>query len=129
MSLVLMNSQEGDNHTLQLNLPAREANVFDVLPQSLSADKYYVPLSTNFAAIDALTKDSALQYCVTNIHPVKGVEVVRKIASLYPSKQLILVFVVPESIALTFAKQPILTTKSEEPKNLPSVRQYVAGLP
>lgn len=40
-----------------------------------------------------------------------------------------LLFVVPESIANKFRKQQILTTTGQTPAMLPSVRQFVAGLP
>ena len=33
---------------------------------------YYVPLSRDFPAIDALTKKRALQYSVTDDHPIKA---------------------------------------------------------
>jgi hypothetical protein len=113
---------------LELPLPLRDIEVFDMVPENLSEDKYYVPLSANFAAIDALTKDAALQYSITDTHPVnlKGVQVVAKLASLFPSDTLVLLFIVPESIAAGFSKQPILTSEAQ---TMPAVRQFVVGLP
>jgi hypothetical protein len=35
---------------------------------------YYVPLSRDFPAVDALTKERALQYSVTDNHPIKGIQ-------------------------------------------------------
>jgi hypothetical protein len=124
-----MHCSSGDNHIWELQLPQRQVEAFDLVPQALSGDKYYVPLATNFAAIDALTMDTGLQYCVTPIHPVKGVQVVKKLASLYPHKKLPLLFIVPESIAAEFKKQPILNADGQASKNPPCVLQSVAGLP
>ena len=90
---------------------------------------YYVPLATNFLAINALTTDVGLRCCVTPIHPIKGVQAIRYIANLYPDCKLPLLFVVPESIAAKFKKQPILTDQGEVPMHLPRVLQSVAGLP
>jgi len=119
----------GDNKKLELNLPLGHFEVFDAIPETLSDDTYYVPLSTNFAAIDALTKKAALQYSVAPIHPIKGVRVVENVASLFPSCTLDFVFIVPMSIAAGFLKQQILTSKGAVPQNMPLVRQWVVGLP
>jgi len=129
LNLLLTDSPSGDNNHLELSLRLRDVEVFDSMPENLSEDKYYVPLSANFAAIDGLTKDAALQYTITDVHPVKGVNVVEKLASLFPSNTLTLLFVVPESIADGFPKQPIVTTKGMTPKVMPAVRQFVVGLP
>ena len=117
------------NEPLTLSLPLHEVVVFDKVPEDLSEDKYYIPLSANFAAIDALVKDAALQHSVATDHPIKGVQTVREVASLFPSKTLNLVFIVPESIASGFREQPILTTKGTPPAQKPSIRQFVVGLP
>jgi hypothetical protein len=114
---------------LTLTLPRREVKVFDTVPAALSEDYYYVPLAANFPAIDSIIKDAALQHSVTTIHPIKGVVVVRALAELFPSQELILIFIVPESIAADFVEQPILTSKGDRPKTTPTVRQYVVGLP
>jgi hypothetical protein len=114
---------------LKLPLPGHDVEVFDMLPKNLLADKYYVPLSANYPAIHALTKDAALQYTVTDAHGVKGVQVVANLASLFPSKALVLIFVIPESISAGFPKQPILTSKGTTPERMPAIRQFVAGLP
>jgi hypothetical protein len=95
------------------------------VPQSLNLEDYYVPLRTNFAAANALIKETAVQYTVTQ---VKGVNIIQQLATLYGS-ELSLLFVVPESIASDFPKQSILTTGGKAPAKLPAVRQFVAGLP
>jgi hypothetical protein len=98
------------------------------VPQSLNLEDYYVPLRTNFAAADALIKETAVQYTVTQIHKVEGVNIIQQLATLYGS-ELPLLFVVPESIDSDFPKQSILTTGGKAPTKLPAVRQFVAGLP
>jgi hypothetical protein len=98
------------------------------VPQSLNLEDYFVPLRTNFAAADALIKEMAVQYTVTNIHKVKGVTIIQQLATLYGSG-LPLLFVVPESIASDFPKQLILTASGKAPAKLPTVCQFVAGLP
>jgi len=118
----------GDRDDFPLQLPPRNVRVFDQIPDRLS-EGYYVPLSPNFAAVDALTKDIALQYCITEVHPVKGVRAVEKLAQLYSGGELRLLFVVPESIAAEFKKQKILTSDGKEPAKLPPIHQFVAGLP
>jgi hypothetical protein len=128
-NLLLTDSSTGDNRQLTLDLPLRDVEVFDVLPKHLLADKYYVPLSENFAAIDALTTNAALQYTITDNHPIKGSKVIKELGSLFPTKKLNILFVVPEPIATKFLKQRILTTKGKKPKNMPTVKQFVVGLP
>jgi hypothetical protein len=88
-------------------------------------------LSTDFPAIDALTKDATLQYTVTDIHQVKGVQVIAKLAALFPSKMSVLVFIVPESIAASFSKQRcqrILSSKGTTLVKMPAIQQFVVGL-
>ena len=114
---------------MTLSVHLRDIEVFDALPATLE-DKYYVPLSANFAGIDALIKDAALQYTISPTHPIKGVQNVRQLMSLFLPRSLDLVFIVPESIATDFCAQDILTTKSHgiKQKNMP-VRQFVVGVP
>jgi hypothetical protein len=119
----------GDNKKLELNLPLDNFEVFDAIPETLSDDTYYVPLSTNFPVIDALTKKAALQYSVTPNHPMKGVRVLENLASLFSSHTLDFVFIVPMSVAAGFPKQKILTSKGAVPQSMPLVRQWVVGLP
>jgi hypothetical protein len=103
--------------------------VFDSVPANLSDDNYYMPLSTSFPAVDAITKETALQYTVSETHSIRSVRDIETLSRLYVGNTLPLLFVVPESIAGTFRKQKILTTKGQIPVNLPSIRQFVAGLP
>jgi hypothetical protein len=98
------------------------------VPQELSSKTYYAPLSTNFAAVDALTKEAGLQYTVAEIHPIKSVKVIKQLATLYPGGVLPLVFVVPEPIAADFKKQKIVTTGGKPPVDPPFISQFVAGL-
>jgi len=112
----------------ELTLHPRKCKVFDSVPQSLNLEDYFVPLRTNFPAADALIKETAVQYTVTNIHKVKGVTIIQQLATLYGSG-LPLLFVVPESIASDFPKQSILTATGKAPAKLPTVHQFVAGLP
>jgi len=116
-----MHPLPGDNVELMLELKPRNVVVFDSVPANLSDDNYYVPLSTNFPAVDAMTKKMALQYTVSEAHPIKSVRDIERLSRLYPGDTLPLVFVVPESIASKFQKQPILTTKGQIPVQLPSV--------
>jgi hypothetical protein len=103
----------GDNKKLELNLLLTHFEVFDAISETLSDDTYYVPLSTNFAVIDALTKKAVLQYSVAPIHRIKGVLVLENIASLFSSHTLDLIFIVPMSVAAGFPRQQILTSTSE----------------
>lgn len=119
----------GDLKDFTLELPPREVRVFDQIPGTLSEGCYYVPLSANFPAVDALMDNIALQYCITEVHQVNGVQAVEKLAQLYSGGELRLLFVVPESIAAEFKKQKILTSAGKEPAKLPHIRQFVAGLP
>jgi hypothetical protein len=118
----------GDGSQFILQLQPRKVKIFDEVPKNLLNDTYYVPLSTNFAAVDALTKETSLQYTVSWDHPVKGPQVLNRLASLYTDKELILLFVVPELIASEFKKQPILTVAGQAPINPPRIRQYLASL-
>ena len=125
-----MHCLSGDDRQWELQLPPRQVEIFDSMPHPQSDDRYYVPLATNFPAIDALTTDTGLQCCVTPSHPIKDDgQVIHHLANLYPDRNLPLLFVVPESIAAEFKKQPILTAKGEVPVHLPRVLQSVTGLP
>jgi hypothetical protein len=119
----------GDNKKLELNLLLGNFEVFDAIAETLSDDTYYVPLSMNFAAINALTKKAALQYSVATIHPIKGVQVLENLASLLTPHTIDLVFIVLMSVAIGFPKQQILTSKGAVPQNMPLVQQGVVGLP
>jgi len=103
--------------------------VFNSVPADLSDDNYYVPLSTYFPAVNAITKKTALQYTICETHSMKSVRDIETLSRLYAGNTLPLLFVVPESIAGNFRKQPILTTEGQTPAKLPSIRQFVAGLP
>lgn len=117
------------DESFDLVLHRREVNVFTEIPRTLDCQHYYRPLSSNFSTCDALTSEAALQYTVTDVHPIKGVRNVQQIAKLYSDKTLPLVYIVPESIAGFFQKQKILTSKGDEPAStLPKVCQFVAGL-
>ncbi|KAM6496299.1 hypothetical protein JOM56_009005 [Amanita muscaria] len=107
----------------------RECKVenFRQLPNSLSSGIYYVPLATNFAAVDALTTEVGLQFTVAQDHPIKGIRVVNDLVNLHGG-ELRLVFVVPETIAANFQKQKIVTTNGRAPAQDPPVKQYVVGL-
>jgi hypothetical protein len=114
---------------LLLKLNQREVKVFDSIPESLLDSHYYLPLVTNYPAIDALTKEAALQSTVTAIHPIKGVQVFQKLKSLFPNSQIPIVFIVPESIADEFHKQPTLTAAGQPSKTNSPFHQFVVGLP
>ena len=92
---------------------------------------YYVPLSRDFPAIGALTKERALLYSVTDNHPIKGIQTLSRLTDLYPNDKLPLLFIVPDCIADEFKKQPILTANVKAPKSstIPSIHQWVAGIP
>ena len=125
----LMHSLPGDNGCSQMTINPRNVDVFSSIPKSLSDYVYYVLLSRNFPAVDALTKDWALQYTITGDHPIKGVHTVNQLAKLYPDQKLPLLFIVPKSLADQFKKQPIHTAKGSASKSSSSVHQWVAGLP
>jgi hypothetical protein len=124
-----MQCPPGDDSQLELQLHPRDLETFDLVPKSLSNNTYYVPLSSNFAAVDALTKEMVIQYTVAEDHPIKGPRVLDQLARLYPRNELVFLFVVPESLIAEFKKQPILTVAGTSPVKPPLVRQYVAGLP
>jgi hypothetical protein len=56
------------------------------------------------------------------------VNIIQQLATLYGGG-LPLLFVVPELIASDFPKQSILTTGGKAPAKLPTVNQFVVGLP
>jgi hypothetical protein len=118
-----------DDAEFHLELKQHNVAVFNSVPVNLSDDNYYVPLSTKFPAVDAITKKMALQYTVSQTHPIKGVRDIEALARLYAGDTLPLLFVVPESIADKFSKQQIRTTKGQIPAKMPSIQQFVAGLP
>jgi hypothetical protein len=120
---------EHDNSQFQLKFKPHQVETFGSVPQTLSNDTYYVPLATNFAVVDALTKQWGLQYTITTTHPIKGVEIIDQLAALYPNNTLNLLFIVPQSIASEFKKQPIVTTKGKTPKTSHRIKQFVAGIP
>ena len=113
----------------ELLLPSHKRVTFDAIPESLSAEGYHVPLASNFAAVDSLTKRAGIQATVSPEHPIKGPKTINSLAALYDNQVLPLVFVVPESIAATFEKQKVLTVDGKVPVNMPRILQYVAGLP
>jgi hypothetical protein len=114
---------------LNLELNPHKVKHFDTVPTTLSDDTYYIPSAPNFAAVDALTKRISLQYCVTPTHPIKGVDIIDKLAALYPHHELPILFIVPDSIAYRFEKQQVLTAKGKPPATPLRVKQYVAGIP
>lgn len=124
-----MHPPPGDDAEFHLELKQHNVVVFSSVPANLSDNNYYVPLSTYFPAVDAITKETALQYTVSVTHPIKSIRDIETLSRLYAENTLPLVFVVPESIAGKFRKQQILTTKGQTPAKLPSIRQFVAGLP
>jgi hypothetical protein len=128
LNLLLMGSL-APRDSFDVLLPLRKVEVFDEVLQVLSGDTYYIPLSLNFPAVDALTKTMALQCCVIAIHPVKGVRLLQKVAALYARSLLPLVFIVPESIFAEFNEQKILTPEGADPVNPPLVHQLVLGIP
>ena len=83
----------------------------------------------NFAVVDALVSDAGIQSTVTPDHPIKGPKMINTLRSLYANHELPIVFVVPDTIALTFEKQRILTVDGKTPTTSSRVAQYVAGLP
>jgi hypothetical protein len=125
----LTHSFPGDGVEFTLKLKPRNVVVFDSVPAKLSDDNYYMPLSPAFPAVDAMTKQVALQYTVSGTRPIKSVQDIETISRLYPGNTLPLLFVVPESIPSQFHKQQILTTEGKIPAGLPSIQQFVAGLP
>jgi hypothetical protein len=103
-----MHSTPGDDDTeIYLELKQHNVVVFTSVPPGLSDDNYYVPLSTKFPAVDAITKKMALQYTVSETHPIKGVQDIKTLAMLYAGDTLPLLFVVPESITDKFHKQQL----------------------
>jgi hypothetical protein len=129
LKLDLMHCLSADGSLSKLKLNPQKTKHFDSVPTTLSDDTYYIPSATNFSTIDALTKEIALQYCVTTIHPINGVETISKLAALYPRNELRLLFIVPESIVNQFEKQLVLTAKGKPPTNPPCIKQFVAGIP
>jgi hypothetical protein len=72
-----MHPTPGDDDEFHLELKQHNMVVFNSVPVNLSDDNYYIPLSTKFSAVIAITKKMVLQYIVSKAHPIKGVETLR----------------------------------------------------
>jgi hypothetical protein len=88
----------------------------------LTSEYYYVPLASNFATVDSLTKEVGIQSTISTKHPIKGPQTIIALVKLYPNHVLPIIHVVSDSIVSTFQKQKILMKDAQ-------VLQYVVGLP
>ena len=68
-----MHPPPGDDAKFHLELKQHNVVVFNSVPVDLSDNNYYVPLLTYFLAVNAITKNTALQYTVSETHPIKSI--------------------------------------------------------
>ena len=98
------------------NLPAAPLNA------------YYVPNEPNFPAIDAMSSQGMFQFTVTKNHPIRGVQMLRKLCRLYSNPKLF--FVVPSAIYEEFNKQEFeATKKGVKVAEIRGLQQFVIKLP
>ena len=92
-------------------------------------EHYYEPSDDDtFPAIDSLSPQGMFQFTVGTEHPIRGVEILRKVCNAFdkPSK---LYFVVPPHRFEKFRKQPFKATKGNRAvKPIHDLKQHVLEL-
>jgi len=91
-------------------------------------DSYYEPLDDDqFPAIDSMSKQGMFQFTVGAEHPIRGVQVLKKLCSLYDDPKLY--FVVPPHRFAKFKKQKFLEKHgNSQVGTAPALKQYVLEL-
>jgi hypothetical protein len=89
--------------------------------------RYFEPTDEdNFRAIDSLSPQGIFQFTVANEHPIRGVDILKKLCSLYTDPKLY--FVVPPHRFEKFKKQSFKAkVGASNVKSIP-LRQYVLEL-
>jgi Crinkler effector protein N-terminal domain len=90
--------------------------------------KYYEPTDDdNFPAIDSLSSQGMFQFTVAAEHPIRGVQMLRKLCQLYSEPKLY--FVVPPHRFAAFKKQSFKAkTGSADVAKISNLKQYVLEL-
>ena len=90
--------------------------------------KYYEPGDEdNFPAVDSITPQGMFQFTVAATHPIRGVEILKKLCKLYDEPKLF--FVVPPHRFDKFKKQELKSKEgSKDVEPIPNLKQYVLTL-
>jgi hypothetical protein len=99
----------------------------DNLPQSPLISYYEASDDDNFPAIDSLSGQGMFQFTVANDHPIRGVQILKRLCCLYSDPKLF--FVVPPHRFEKFKKQKLLGKQSNQTVvTIPGLKQYVLEL-
>jgi hypothetical protein len=106
----------------------RESFTRETIPKK-PIEHYYEPSDDDvFPAIDSLSPQGMFQFTVGIEHPIRGVEILRKVCKAF-SKPYKLYFVVPPHRFEKFRKQPYKATKGNRAvKPIHDLEQYVLEL-
>jgi hypothetical protein len=98
-------------------------------PAEKLSGNYYEPTDDdNFPAIDSLSSQGMFQFTVAAEHPIRGVQLLRKLCELYSEPKLY--FVVPPHRFAAFKKQSFKAkTGSADVAIISNLKQYVLELP
>ena len=102
----------------------------DTIPTAVAlAGSYYEPTDEdNFPAVDSLSPQGMFQFTVSAKHPIRGVEILRKLRNLYDEPKLY--FVVPPHQFEKFKKQDFKAKEgTKDLKSIVGLKQYVLELP
>ena len=100
----------------------------DTIPSALSGNYYEPSDDDTFPAIDSLSPQGMFQFTVAAEHPIRGVQILRKLCELYDEPKLY--FVVPPHRFADFKKQSFKAKKGTvDAKDIPELKQYVLELP
>ena len=101
----------------------------DTIPTHASlTGNYFEPTDEdNFPAVDSLSPQGMFQFTVANEHPIRGVEILRKLCKLYNEPKLY--FVVPPHRFAKFKKQSFKAKAgTSDVRSIPRLKQYVLEL-
>jgi hypothetical protein len=99
----------------------------DSLPHAPLSSYYEASDDDNFPAIDSLSGQGMFQFTVAQDHPIRGVQILKKLCSLYSDAKIY--FVVPPHRFEKFKKQKFLGEEGNSVVgDLPELKQYVLEL-
>jgi DNA-binding transcriptional ArsR family regulator len=97
------------------------------IPTTLTKGYFEPSDDDTFPAIDSFTHQGMFQFTVASSHPIKGVDILKKISKLYSDPKIYLV--VPPNRFDKFSSQIFLQKGEKKAKGIPSLKQYVLELP
>jgi hypothetical protein len=101
----------------------------DTIPTAADlSGKYFEPTDhDNFPAIDSLSSQGMFQFTVAAEHPIRGVQILKRLCELYDEPKLY--FVVPPHRFAAFKKQSFKAkTGTDDVTQIPNLKQYVLEL-